>query len=93
MAQNKRGEEIVRVKPGYHIAKDERDLTEREREVMGLLGQGKNTAGIGEALGITRSRAAAIVATLVKKGWVIRNGRNLAIVVSKEEPKGVEHVG
>lgn len=93
MGQNKAGEQIVRTRPGYHIAKDERDLTNREREVMGLLGQGKNTAAIGSELGITRSRAAAIVSTLVKKGWVIRNGRSLAIVVSKDEPKGEEHVG
>jgi DNA-binding NarL/FixJ family response regulator len=84
MAQNKAGDEIVRTKPGYHIAKDDRNLTTRQREVMGLLAQGMNTADIGRELDITRSRASAIIKTLVDAGWVIRNGRALAVVVTRE---------
>jgi DNA-binding NarL/FixJ family response regulator len=71
-------------RPGYEIGRDGTSgLTTREREVLGLLVQGLDQPGIGERLGITKQRVGQIVAALVKKGNVKRDGDTLTVVVRR----------
>jgi len=53
-------DEVRRVSPGYEIRRDDGGLTARERQVIGLLHEGKTQISIAEEMGLTRQRVSAI---------------------------------
>ena len=59
---------------GYHLDRDERGLTARQRDVLKCVVDGKTARQIEADLGMTRQRVSAIVKQLVDKGLVERTG-------------------
>jgi len=55
-------------KPGYEIGRDERGFTEREREVLHEIVDGKNMSDTARDLGMSRQRVHQVVEALKKKG-------------------------
>lgn len=72
-----------KVKPGYFHHRDDRNLTERQREVMKHLHNGLNMSQTAAVLGITRARVSAIVHELTDRGFVKRDGRKVIIDVER----------
>lgn len=71
---------------GYEIGRNDTGLTKRERQVLGLLVQGKNLAEIGRELGtekkpLSRQRVHQLVNALERKKVVMRNGEQITVVV------------
>ena len=63
------------VEAGYQIGRDEHGLTEREREVLGCLMEGKSPAEAAKMLGLSRQRAHQLTVALMEKGVVAKEGR------------------
>lgn len=59
--------EFVHVLVGGHDRNDENSLTSREREVLGLLADGKSTAGIAEALHVSPNTVRNHVTSILGK--------------------------
>lgn len=71
------------VKPGYKQARDDRDLTARDRQVLMLLHEGQNQAQAAASMGLTRQRVSAIVQKLKERGYVTKGGRKVIVNVRK----------
>lgn len=72
-----------KVKPGYHQNRDDRDLTERDRQVLTLMHRGMNMAEAGRELDISRARVSAVVKKLEERGYVRREGRKVIVDVER----------
>jgi len=70
-------------KPGYAIGRDETGLTNRERDVLGLMVQGLKGPAIGDRLGISKQRVDQIQKALVDKGRLERAEHEYRIVVPR----------
>lgn len=66
---------------GYEIGRDERRLTNREREVLDLMKDGLSFKDIGERIGVTKQRVGQIAQSLAKKGVLVhdKNGYGLPL--------------
>lgn len=74
---------VKRVEAGYKQNRDERDLTERHRQVLTLMHQGLSRADAARELGITRSRVGAIVKELASRDYLKVEGRQVTVNVEK----------
>ena len=71
---------------GYSQERDDRGMTRREREVLGLLTWKLPNTRIAEELGLTRQRVGHIVKALKEKGFVEeREGGGLVIYVDGKD--------
>lgn len=78
------------VPTGYEIGRDDRGLTNRERQALGLLVQGREGWQIAEELGVTRQRVHALIRILEKKGVLVRGEDGLTVTLTNEGKKEVE---
>lgn len=53
---------------GYEIGRDDRGFTEKEREVLHQIVEGKSLSEAARALGLTRQRVLQLVQALERKG-------------------------
>ena len=74
---------VAGTRPGYQIERDGSGLTKREREVLGLVAQGKQGPQIGHDLGISKQRVDQIQKALVAKGRLERSEHEYRIVVPR----------
>lgn len=75
------------VPSGYEIGHDEDGLTNRERDVRRLVGEGKTAAQIATEIGVTRQRVYQFLASLKDKGAIAkREGK--WVVVEKGAGRG-----
>ena len=69
-----------KVEAGYEVARDESGLTARERQVLGLVREGRTQVTIATEVGVSRARVGAIVKQLREKGHdlTVADGRPAA---------------
>jgi len=71
------------VPKGYRLERDDRGLTNRERQVLQLMVLGKGQTEIGRELGLSKQRIDQLVKALIVKGVVSVNGTTVTVTARR----------